>query len=148
MTATRHSVHELHDLFDQFQRMFGRSAAQPAARGHEAVFTADWSPAVDVSESKDGYLIQVELPEVRKDQVKVNVNADVLVIQGERTFPKEEGRKYHRVERSYGTFARSFSLPEDVESDGIRAEHKEGMLYVVMPKVKQPKPKSIEIQVG
>jgi HSP20 family protein len=130
----------------------GRGTARRVQRGngHEVMTTADWSPVVDIKETDKEYLIKAELPEVAKENVKVSLNEGVLVIQGERKMEKEEGEKggkYHRVERAYGSFARSFSLPDDVQSAEIRAEHKEGMLYVHLPKQVAPPAKSIEVKV-
>ena len=105
---------------------------------------------MDIKETDEEYLIKAELPEVNKDDVKVSVNSGVLVIQGERTMEKEEGgkdEKFHRIERAYGSFARSFTLPEDVKKEKIHAEHKEGMLYVHLPKHTQPPAKSVEVKV-
>ena len=89
------------------------------------------------------------MPEVRKDDVKVTVQDDVLTITGERTLEKEEkGRKYHRVERAYGRFARSFTLPEDADGNKVAAEFKDGVLKVHLPKSERAKPKSIEVKIG
>ena len=93
--------------------------------------------------------IKAELPEVKKDDVKVTVQDDVLTITGERTLEKEEkGRKYHRVERAYGRFARSFTLPEDADGNGVVAEFRDGVLRVHLPKSEKARPKTIEVQIG
>jgi len=100
-------------------------------------------------EDENEYLIKAELPEVKKDDVKVTVQDDVLTISGERMFEKEEkGRKYHRMERAYGSFARSFTLPEDADGEKVAAEFKDGVLKVHLPKSEQAKPKSIEVKIG
>ena len=88
---------------------------------HETMTTADWAPAVDVAETADEYLINVELTEVSKDDVKVSARDGVLAIEGQRRVEQPAGLTYHRVERGHGTFARRFTLPEDVESERIRA---------------------------
>lgn len=126
----------------------GRNApsANPS-RGHEAMTAADWSPAVDIAETKDEYLINVELTEIAKDNVNVSASDGVLTIQGQRQLEQPEGIKYHRVERGHGKFARSFNLPDDVEPNQIRAEHREGMLYLHLPKHKEPPPRAIKIDV-
>jgi len=104
---------------------------------------------VDIVEDENEYLIKAELPEVKKDDVKVTVQDDVLTISGERMFEKEEkGRKYHRMERAYGSFARSFTLPEDADGVKVAAEFKDGVLKVHLPKSEQAKPKSIEVKIG
>jgi HSP20 family protein len=122
------------------------SATAPA-RGHEAMTSADWSPAVDIAETADEYLINVELTEVAKDNVHVTASDGVLVIEGYRKLEEPEGLTYHRVERGHGKFARSFNLPDDVEAERIRAEHREGMLYLHVPKHKEPPSKAIKIKV-
>jgi HSP20 family protein len=138
---------ELEELMDAY-----RAAPRRGRQGeaHEIMTTADWAPVVDIRETEKEYLIKAELPEVKKDHVKVSINDGVLIIQGERSLEKEEGdpkSKYHRIERSYGSFARSFTLPDDVETEKIEAEHKEGMLYVHLPKHAVPPSKKVEVKV-
>ena len=95
----------------------------------------EWRPSADISETEKEYLIRAELPAVKKDDVKVTLDHGVITIQGERRQEKEEkGEKQHRVERLYGSFARSFSLPDDVNADAIRCESKDGVLTVHVPK--------------
>lgn len=126
----------------------GRNApSASSSRGHEAMTSADWSPAVDIAETKDEYLINVELTEIAKDNVNVSASDGVLIIQGQRLLEQPEGIKYHRVERGHGKFARSFNLPDDVEPNQIRAEQREGMLYLHLPKHKEPPPRAIKIDV-
>ncbi len=149
MTLTRwNPFREMEELLDRVNRG-GRLPAIRGESGQETMTFADWAPTVDIVESGDEYLIKVELPEVRKEDVKVAVHQGVLSIQGERTMEREQtDKKYHRVERAYGRFARSFTLPEDVDDSGIRAQHKDGMLYVHIGKTEQAKPKSIEVKVA
>jgi HSP20 family protein len=118
-------------------------------RDEDGWFTqAAWSPLVDIAEDDNEYLIKAELPGIEKDQVKVSVEDGLLVISGERNSEKEEkNRKYHRVERSYGSFIRSFSLPDDADGTKVKAEFKNGILKVHLPKDETAKPKSIEIKV-
>ncbi len=109
----------------------------------------EWAPAVDIKESKNEYLIEAELPGVAKEDVKVSVNNGVLTLEGERhTEKKDEDEKHHRVERFYGHFQRSFSLPEDVEVAKIGADSKDGLIRVHLPKTKVTTPKSVEIKVN
>ena len=142
-------LREMEEILERFGRSRGRlPAARQAEGGQEIMTLADWTPTVDISESEDEYLIKVELPEVRKEDVRVAVNQGVLTIQGERKLEREEkNKKYHRVERAYGSFARSFTLPDEVEGDSIKARHKDGMLYLHLAKTEAAKPKSIEIKV-
>lgn len=111
--------------------------------------SAEWAPAVDIAEDDKSYIIKAELPEVEKDKVKVTMERSVLTITGERQIEHEDkGKKFHRVERSYGRFARSFTLPDDVEAAAIQASHKNGVLTVVVPKAPQAKPRQIDVQVS
>jgi HSP20 family protein len=117
--------------------------------GKEALTVAEWSPLVDIREDEKEYLIQAELPDMKKEDVRLTVENDVLAISGERKFEKEEkDRKYHRIERAYGSFVRSFSLPEDADGGKVTADFKDGMLQVHLPKSVKAKPKAIEINVG
>ena len=110
---------------------------------------ADWSPTVDISETDGEYLIKAELPEVKKDDVKVTLEDGILTIQGERRREKDEKTtKYHRVERSYGSFVRSFSLPDQVDENGVKAEYRDGMLNLRIPKSEKAKPRAIEVKVA
>jgi HSP20 family protein len=115
----------------------------------ELMTIADWAPTVDVSETDDEYLIKVELPEVRKEDVKVTIHDGVLTLQGERKLEREEkNKKYHRVERAYGSFARSFTLPDNVDDNSVKARNRDGMLYLHLGKTEEAKPKSIEVNVA
>ncbi len=117
--------------------------------GKEALTVAQWSPLVDITEDENEYLIKAELPDMKKEDVRLTVENDVLAISGERTFEKEEkGKKYHRVERAYGSFVRSFTLPEDADGSRVSADFKDGMLHVHLLKSQKAKPKAIEIKVG
>lgn len=139
---------ELEDMSDRLNRVFARPVAR-ASGGKEQLTVADWIPTVDISESDGEYLIKAELPEVKKEDVKVTVEDGVLTLQGARHQEKEEkGKKYHRVERSYGSFVRSFTLPESVDESGVKAEYKDGVLNLHLPKSEKVKPKAIEVKVG
>jgi len=115
----------------------------------EALTVAEWAPLVDIEESEKEYLIKAEIPEMKKEDVKITVQDDVLSISGERKSEKEEkGKKYHRVERSYGSFLRSFTLPDDADGTKITAEYKDGVLRLHLPKSEQATPKAIEVKVA
>jgi HSP20 family protein len=103
---------------------------------------------VDITEDDKEYIIKTELPEVKKEEVKVSVENGLLTIVGERKFEKEENKKYHRVERAYGRFIRSFVLPEGVDPDKVNAEFRDGVLKVHLAKSEQTKPKQIEVKVA
>lgn len=137
-------LRELFDLQRDINQLFDASFAAP----REEVALKAWTPAVDVYEDENAYLIKLELPEVNRDDVKVNLNENTLSISGERRVENEEKREnYHRVERSYGQFYRSFTLPPNVDTGAINAEFKEGMLRLTLPKKEEAKPKQIEVKV-
>jgi len=108
---------------------------------------ASWSPRADVSESSDAYTIKAELPGVNKNDVKITLHENVLTIKGEKKQEKEEKDKnLHRIERSYGSFERSFSLPSGLKSEKIDAAYKDGVLTITLPKAESAKPKEIEVK--
>jgi HSP20 family protein len=139
---------ELEEMSERLNRVIGRPAAR-RENGKETMTVADWVTTVDISENEREYLIKAELPEVKKEDVKITLEHGVLTIQGERQQEKEEkGKKYHRVERSYGTFVRSFTLPDSVDEEKVAAEFKDGMLHLRLPKTEKAKPKAIEVKVA
>ena len=108
----------------------------------------EWSPSADISETDQEYLVRAEIPAVKKEDVKVTVEDGMLTICGERRKEKEEkGERYHRIESLYGSFSRSFSLPENVDSNNIKCEDKDGVLTVHIPKKASEKHKPIQIAV-
>jgi HSP20 family protein len=112
------------------------------------LFPTLWTPAVDIMESDDQYRVKVELPGVSKDDVKITLESNILTIRGEKRQEQEtKENSYHRVERAYGTFQRSFTLPSTVKSDKIDASYKDGVLIINLPKAEEAKPKSIEVRV-
>jgi len=117
--------------------------------GQETLTTTEWAPPVDITEDDNEYLFKAELPEVKRDDVKVTVENGVLTVSGERRFEKEEkGRKYHRVERSYGSFTRRFTLPDDADDAKVSAAFKDGVLTIRLAKSEKARPKSIEVNVN
>src|SRR5207253_10392973 len=117
--------------------------------GRDDLTLAAWEPLADITEDDKEYIIKAELPDVKKDDVKVTVENGVLTIAGERKFEKEETKKtYHRVERAYGSFVRSFALPDLAEGDRIKAEFKNGMLMVHVPKSEKAKARQVEVKVS
>jgi HSP20 family protein len=138
---------ELEDMQTRLNRFFNGTLPRPGE--DEGVFFADWAPPVDIEETDKEYLIKAELPDIRKEEVKVEMTDGVLTIEGERKREKEEnGKKLHKVERSYGRFVRQFVLPKEVEAAKIEAEFKDGMLNVHLPKTAAAKPKAIEVKVA
>lgn len=114
----------------------------------EAMISAEWMPATDVTEDDKEYLIKTELPDVKKEAVKVTAKDGVLTIAGEKRMEKEEkDKKYHRIERAYGTFQRCFTIPEDADADKVVAEFKEGVLTVHLPKKPAAHTKAVEVKI-
>jgi len=138
---------EMDELQERLATLFGR--LPPHRDQEERLTLAQWAPLVDIIEDDKEYLIKAELPEVRKEDVKVSVEDGVLTISGERKHEAEEnGAKYHRVERAYGLFSRSFTVPESADASKVSAEFKNGVLIVHLPKDEKAKPKSIEVKVA
>ncbi|MEK7950462.1 Hsp20/alpha crystallin family protein [Luteolibacter soli] len=110
---------------------------------------AEWVPVVDILEDEKEYLVKAELPGVARENVHVTVEKGRLAIKGERAFEKEQnGKKYHRVERSYGTFLRSFNLPENADAEKVEAQFKDGVLFVHLPKQEKAQSREIEVKVN
>ena len=139
---------ELEEVSDRLNRVFARPGAR-TSNGKETMIVADWTPSVDISETENEYQIKAEIPDVKKEDVKVTLEDGVLTIQGERKHEKEErGKKYHRIERSYGSFVRTFSLPDVIDDEKVKAEFKDGVLNLHLPKSEKAKPKAIEVKVA
>ena len=140
-------VKEFDDLARRFTPFVLRN---PEARIEErqAKKTVEWAPSVDISEEEGAYVVKAELPEVQKEAVKVVIENGVLTISGERTRNVEKkGIRYHRVEREYGAFLRSFTLPDDADPKKISANMKDGVLAVRIEKLAEAKPLAVEINV-
>jgi HSP20 family protein len=142
---------ELEEVTNRLNRYFGRPyplkrMEEPA---EETMKLVDWAPMVDIRETPEEFIIKAELPEVKREDVKVGIEDGVLTIRGERKLEKEEkGQKYHRIERAYGTFMRNFMLPENVDEKKLVATYKDGVLDVHLPKMAITKPQTIEVKVG
>lgn len=140
---------EIEDMEKRLSSFFGRTPVPSGGDKKEAITVAEWSPLVDISEDEKEYLIKAELPEMKKEEIKINIHDNVLAISGERKYEKEEkGKKYHRVERAYGSFMRSFTLPEDADESKVNAEYNDGVLKVHLPKTEKAKPKAVEVKVS
>src|SRR5213595_3288465 len=110
---------------------------------------ADWSPEVDISQDDQEYLLKADLPEMKKDEVKVTVEHGILCVSGQRKSVKEDQkRKFHRIERSFGNFRRSFTLPEDADSTKVTADFRDGVLKVHLPTTAIARSKAIEVKVA
>jgi HSP20 family protein len=126
----------LSDLQDELDRLF------------ESPLTG-WAPALDVREDKDNFIVRTELPGLKREDIEVSLQDDTLVISGERNEEKvEEGVEVHRQERYYGKFQRTLTLPEPVAADKVKADYKDGILTVTLPKTEEAKPKKIDVSVN
>ena len=143
-------LHELAEMSERLNRVVSRQGNGPMdGNGQEIMTTADWIPTVDISETEAEFAIQVDLPGVKKEDVKVTMENGVLTIRGERQQRQtEQGRKFHRVEASYGRFVRSFTLPDTVEATNVRAEYANGILNLHLPKSEKAKPRQIDVKIA
>lgn len=141
-------MREMERMSNRFNRIFGGSL-WPLSSGETFTSESEWAPAVDVIENEKEFIIKADLPEVDKKDVHVTVQDGSLCITGERKAEKEEkGHRFHRVERSYGRFERSFYLPEAAKGEQPKAEFKNGTLTVHLPKAEEAKTKALEIPVA
>jgi len=141
---------DLQAVQDRLNRVFDE-AFRGAPRGgdDEWALGGQWAPSVDIYENDGNLVLKAELPGIEPKDVDVRVENNVLTLRGERKFESEVKRdKYHRVERAYGTFSRSFTLPNVVDTDKIKAEYKDGVLQVTLPQREEAKPKQIQVAVG
>ena len=137
-------INEISEMQSRLSSFFGK----PLGNNGESKFAlADWAPLVDVMEDEKEYVIKAELPEVRKEDVKVRIENDMLTISGDRHFEKEEkDKRYHRVERSYGSFERSFLIPDACKAEKMEAKYKDGMLTLHIPKNEQAISMAIDVK--
>jgi HSP20 family protein len=148
--VTWNPLREMDEAQNRLNRFFLGGFPNRIGSGETPSLTvADWSPEVDISEDDRGYLLKADLPEMKKDDVRVTVEDGILNVCGERKTEKEDQkRKFHRIERSYGTFRRSFTLPEDADSTKVTAEFRDGVLKVHLPTTARPRSKAIEVKVA
>ena len=146
MAITRYDpFRDLFRLQDQLFKTFGEAYGP---RDESAGLTGAWTPAVDVFEDNDSITLKVELPEVDAKDVDIQVEGNQLTVRGERKLEKAEERDgYHRIERTYGAFSRSFTMPTTVDAEHISAESRDGVLRIVLPKRAETKPRQIKVQV-
>ncbi len=131
---------EVNRLFDNF------FTGLPERR--RGLLEGEWAPSVDVAETDNEVVVTAELPGVEQDNVDITITDDVLTLKGEKKEEKEVKEKnYHRIERSYGSFQRSISLPAGVQADKAKATYKDGVLHITVPKAEEAKPKQIKINV-
>jgi HSP20 family protein len=136
---------EIFNMQREIDRLFDRFRGGVTAESS----VSTWAPAVDIVEEKDHFVVRAELPGVEKKDVKITIENNVLALRGEKKFEEEkEGKNFHRVERSYGSFYRSFTLPTSVVSNKIEASYADGVLTITIPKSEEAKPKEIEVKVS
>jgi HSP20 family protein len=139
---------ELEEVSTRLNRLF----SQPFGRRlveDEGSLMAEWAPEIDVQETDGEYLIKADLPDVKKEDVRVELRDGMLCLRGERKQEKEEkGKRFHRIERAYGQFERRLALPSEVDPQKVAAEFKDGVLNVHLPKSASAKPKAIEVKVS
>ena len=140
---------EMEEMQNRMATLFGPDPVQIVNTGREEkLATADWAPPVDITEDEREYLFKIDLPELKKEEVKVTFEEGILTIAGERRIEKEEkNRKYHRIEREHGRFLRSFSLPDNADANRIVAEFKDGVLHLRLPKNEKSHPKVLEVKI-
>lgn len=135
--------------FRDMERLLDRWSDQRTPGDKNDLAVADWHPSVDIHETKETYELDVELPGVEKDEVHVTIDRGVLTIRGEKKHLKRvaEGGKTHRIESAYGSFSRSFTLPDEVDDGKVQATYDKGVLHLIVPKSEKAKPRSIEVKV-
>jgi HSP20 family protein len=148
--TTWNPFREMDEMQNRLSTFFGGFPTFPIRfpKNGESVKLPDWSPLVDITEDDHEYLFKADLPEMKKNDVKVTIENGVLYISGERKFEEEEKkRKFHRLERFFGRFERTFTVPEDTDATKIKAEFHDGVLQIHLPKSAVAKPKPIEVNV-
>jgi len=124
----------------QMQETLSRFLSEPNAR--------PWTPAVDILETENELIVKMDVPEVELKDVDIRLENNTLSVRGERKFEsREDSKAYHRIERSYGTFARTFTLPDTVDTEHVRADYKAGVLSIVLPKKEVAKPRTIKVEI-
>jgi HSP20 family protein len=145
---TWNQLREMDEAQNRFNRFLGGFPNRIGTGETPSLTVADWSPEVDISEDAHGYLLKADLPEMKKDDVRVTVEDGILSVSGERKCQKEDQKKkFHRIERSFGTFRRSFTLPEDADSTKVTAEFREGVLKVHLPTTPVARSKATQVKV-
>src|SRR6059058_5951634 len=148
--TTSNPLREMDEAQNRLNRIFLGGFPNRIGSGEiHSLAVADCSPEVDISEDDQGYLLKADLPEMKKDDVRVTVEDGILSVSGERKSEKEDQkRKFHRIERSVGNFRRSFTLPEDADSTKVTAEFHDGVLKVHLPTNARARSKAIEVKVA
>ena len=145
MTIVRYDpFRDLRTLQEEVNRLFSTNLTRGFAE--EGIGRGAWNPSVDIYENKEHIVLEAELPGMKRDDFELSVENNVITLRGERQLEKkEESDNYHRVERSYGSFTRSFTLPQTVSAEGATAEYRNGVLRVTLPKREETKARRIEV---
>jgi HSP20 family protein len=147
--TTWNPLREMDEAQNRVHRFFLSGFPRMGSGEIHSLAVADWSPEVDISEDDQEYLLKADLPEMKKDDVRVTVEDGILSVSGERKCQKEDQKKkFHRIERSFGTFRRSFTLPEDADSTKVTAEFRDGVLKVHLPTTPVAKTKATQVKVA
>src|SRR6187551_1559439 len=148
--TTWNPLREMDEAQNRLNRIFlGGFPSRMGSGEIHSLMVADWSPEVDISQDDHEYLLKADLPEMKKDDVRVTVEDGILSVSGERKSEKEDQkRKFHRIERAFGNFKRSFSLPEDADSTKVTAEFRDGVLKIHLPTTTKAKSKALEVKVA
>ena len=137
---------DLLSLQDRMNRLFEESMTRNKVF-EEALTTGVWSPVVDIYDTDTSVILKAEPPGMTKDDIMIEINENNLILKGERKFQKDiKEENYHRIERSYGSFSRSFTLPDTVDRERVSASFKDGILEITIPKIEGARPKQIEIE--
>ena len=146
MTITRYDpFRDLRNLQEEVNRLFTGNAGRTF--DDEGIARGAWSPSVDIYENKDQIVLEAELPGMNREDFDLTVENNVITLRGERRFEKKEDTEnYHRVERAYGSFTRSFTLPNTVTGEGASADYRNGVLRVTLPKREETKARRIEVK--
>jgi HSP20 family protein len=139
---------EMSALQERMNRLFSDVRAQAPVQGEEIV-QGTWVPAVDIFETNEAIVIKAELPGITAKDISVEVKDNTLTLKGEKKFEKEvKEENYHRVERSYGSFQRAFTLPGTIQQEKVKAKFRDGILEINLPKVEEAKPKQVKVDIG
>ena len=145
---TWNQLREMDEAQNRFNRFLGEFPNRIGNGEPHSLAVADWSPEVDISQDDHEYLLKADLPEMKKEDVRVTVEDGILCVSGERKTEKEDQkRKFHRMERSFGNFRRSFTLPDDANGSKVTADFRDGVLKVHLPTTPIAKSKAIEVKV-
>src|SRR5437667_10178269 len=145
---TWNQIREMEEAQNRVTRFVGGFQTRMGTGETHSLAVADWSPEIDISQDEHEYLLKADLPEIKKDDLRITVEDGILCVSGERKSEKEDQRrKFHRVERSYGSFQRSFTLPEDTDSKKVTAEFRDGVLKVHLPTTAIAKTKALQVKV-